>query len=326
MKISVLGSGGWGTALAILLCKKGYAVKMWSAFESEIEELKRTRENKLLSGVKIPEEIELTSCAKDVSDVDVFLLAVPSHVVKTVCRSFKQYYKGQTVVNVAKGFDEENNERLSVIIKKELDTSKVVVLSGPTHAEEVARGIPTAIVAACEDILLAESVQNLFSTEYMRVYTNTDVAGVEVCGAIKNVIALCAGISDGCGFGDNTKAALMTRGLKEISRLGEAMGGKTETFMGLTGIGDMIVTCTSMHSRNRRAGILIGKGMSADEAMAEVKMVVEGVKSCACAKALADKYNVDMPIVSTAYEVLFGGVSPKAAVTNLMLRTPKSEI
>ena len=293
MKISVLGSGGWGTALAILLCQKGYAVKMWSAFESEIEELKRTRENKLLSGVKIPEEIELTSCTKDVSDADIFLLAVPSHVVKTVCRSFKQYYKGQTVVNVA---------------------------------EEVARGIPTAIVAACEDISLAESVQDLFSTEYMRVYTNTDVAGVEVCGAIKNVIALCAGISDGCGFGDNTKAALMTRGLKEISRLGEAMGGKTETFMGLTGIGDMIVTCTSMHSRNRRAGILIGKGMSADEAMAEVKMVVEGVKSCACAKALAEKYNVDMPIVSTAYEVLFGGVSPKTAVESLMLRTPKSEI
>lgn len=327
MKIAVLGSGGWGTALGILLSEKKHEVYLWSAFEQEISNMRKTGENPLLKGVKIPEEIVLTSDLKEtVSDSDVILIAVPSHVVKSVCRKVKELGKyPEWVISVAKGFDEESGERMSEVIKKELDIKYPVVLSGPTHAEEVARKIPTAIVAACEECSLAQKSQDLFMTPLFRVYTNTDVIGVEISGALKNVIALCAGISDGIGFGDNTKAALMTRGMAEIIRLGIKMGGKSETFSGLTGIGDLIVTCTSMHSRNRRAGILIGQGKTMQQATDEVGMVVEGVKTCKNAYRLSQKYGVEMPIVETAYNVLYHGKDAKVAVSELMGRDKKGE-
>ena len=326
MKISVLGSGSWGTALAMVLHKNNNDVTLWSFFESEIKELDEKRESPLLKDVEIPRGIKMTSDMDEaVKGAEMLVIAVPSHVVKSTAVSLKKYENLPIIVNVAKGFDEENNEQLSVIIKRELKTDKVVVLSGPTHAEEVARNLPTTIVATCEKIEYAEIVQNVFMCDTLRVYTNTDVTGVEVAGALKNVIALCAGICDGIGLGDNTKAALMTRGMKEISLLGVAMGGQIETFLGLTGMGDLIVTCTSMHSRNRRAGILIGQGMSLDEATREVKMVVEGIKSCICAHKLAEKYNVEMPIVQTAYDVLYNGVKASDVVYNLMMRDKKSE-
>ncbi len=326
MKIAVLGSGGWGTALAMVIDKNGHNTVLWSFFEEEIKDLKETRENKLLKGVKISEKILLTSDLDEaVENADMVVIAVPSHIVKQTAQSLKKYDEVPLIVNVAKGFDEENNERLSTVIRKELNTDKVVILSGPTHAEEVAREIPTTIVAACEKEEYAQKVQDAFMNENFRVYTNTDVAGVEVAGAVKNVIALCAGISDGCGFGDNTKAALMTRGMKEITRLGLAMGGETETFAGLTGMGDLIVTCTSMHSRNRRCGILIGQGKNKDEAISDVGMVVEGVKSCVCVYKLSKQYNIDMPIVEAAYKVLYENLSAKEAVKTLMTREKKEE-
>ena len=326
MKIAVLGSGGWGTALAMVLDRNGHNTVLWSFFEEEIKALKETRENKLLKGVKIKESITLTSNLDEALEgADMLVIAVPSHIVKKTAQSLKKYDNIPLIVNVAKGFDEENNERLSTVIKNELNTDKVVVLSGPTHAEEVAREIPTTIVAACENEEYSKLVQDAFMNENFRVYTNTDVAGVEVAGAIKNVIALCAGISDGCGFGDNTKAALMTRGMKEITRLGLAMGGEAETFAGLTGMGDLIVTCTSMHSRNRRCGILIGQGKLKDEAVEEIGMVVEGVKSCVCVYNLSKQYSVEMPIVETAYKVLYENLSPLKAVKALMTREKKEE-
>ena len=325
MKITVLGSGGWGSALAILLAKKGYEVTMWSFFSQEIDQLKKTRENPLLPGVRLDDRIALTpQLDQAVKDADMLVLAVPSHAIRSTCSQLKQFGTMPLIVSVAKGFD-ENGCRLSEVIMEELKTDQVAVLSGPTHAEEVARGVPTAIVAASRTPDVAQKVQDVFMCETMRVYTNEDVIGVEVSGALKNVIALCAGISDGSGFGDNTKAALMTRGMTEIARLGIAMGGKMETFAGLTGIGDLIVTCTSMHSRNRRAGILIGQGKTVDEAVEEVKMVVEGVKSCNIAYELAKRYQIEMPIVNTAYEVLYHHKSPKEAVAGLMMRDKKPE-
>lgn len=326
MKISVLGSGSWGTALAMVLDNNGHNVYLWSFFDEEIKNLSETRENKLLKGVKINESIRLTSDLDEaVCGAEMLVIAVPSHIVKKTAQSLKKYGDLPLVVNVAKGFDEENDKRLSVILKEELNTDKVVILSGPTHAEEVSRGIPTTIVAACENEKYAKCVQNAFMNENFRVYTNTDVAGVEVAGATKNVIALCAGISDGCGFGDNTKAALMTRGMKEIVRLGTAMGGKSETFAGLTGMGDLIVTCTSMHSRNRRAGILIGQGKTKDQAIEEVGMVVEGVKSCKSVYKLAKEHKIEMPIVEAAYNVLYNNISAIDAVKTLMTREKKEE-
>ncbi len=326
MRIAILGTGSWGTALAVQLAQKNHLVCMWSAFPQEIAEMKKERKNKLLPQAVLPESVDLTdNLEQSVQDADFILIAVPSHVVKLVCTQLKPFYKNQIVICVAKGFDENTLERLTVVISNTLETENTVLLTGPTHAEEVAIGLPTAIVSSCEDIKKAEIVQDLFISPMFRVYTNTDVIGAEVSGALKNVIALCAGISDGSGFGDNTKAALMTRGMAEIIRLGIAMGGRADTFSGLTGIGDLIVTCTSMHSRNRRAGILIGKGKSLEEALSEVGMVVEGVKSCKEAFALSKKHNVEMPIVETAYAVLYEGKSAKEAVSELMMRKKKEE-
>ena len=324
--IAILGTGGWGTALGILLSDKGHKVKMWSLFEKEIENLNKNKENPLLKGVKIPDEILFSTDMDLVMEgAEIVVLSVPSHAVKSTCELLKKYENLPLVVNVSKGFDMENCELLSEVIKNTLKTDKVVVLSGPTHAEEVARKLPTTIVAACENIKYAEYVQDIFNCDYFRVYTNEDVTGVEICGAVKNVIALCAGIADGSGFGDNTKAALMTRGMREIQRLGIKMGGKPETFIGLAGMGDLIVTCTSMHSRNRRAGILIGQGKSVKEAVEDVNMVVEGIKACNCTYKLSQKLGVEMPIINTAYDVLNNGVAPETAVKILMTRDTKSE-
>jgi glycerol-3-phosphate dehydrogenase (NAD(P)+) len=326
MKISILGTGGWGTAIALKLHQKNYEIYMWSAFEAEVENLCSSRVNPLLPDVKIPDDIVITNSLENaVEKSELIVIAVPSHIVKGVCEKLKAFASLPMIVSVSKGFEEESERLLSDVISKTLNTDKVVILSGPTHAEEVAKDIPTAIVSACKNETYAQYIQNIFMSPTLRVYTNTDVVGVEVSGALKNVIALCAGISDGCGFGDNTKAALMTRGLGEIARLGIAMGGKPETFMGLTGVGDLIVTCTSMHSRNRRAGILIGQGKSCEEATDEVKMVVEGVKSCKSAYKLAKKYNIDMPIIETAYNILFNNQNPKDSVKMLMVRDKKAE-
>lgn len=326
MNIAILGAGSWGTALGMLLVRNGHNVTLWSAFQDEIEEMQKTGESRLLKGVKIPEELHLSwDLESALKSAEGVLIAVPSHVVKSLCEQLKQFALPGLVICVAKGFEEESGSRLSQVIEKTLHIKDVVVLSGPTHAEEVARSVPTAIVAACADLGKARMVQDIFMSPFFRVYTNPDVIGVEVSGALKNVIALCAGISDGIGYGDNTKAALMTRGMAEIIRLGSAMGGKAETFSGLTGIGDLIVTCTSLHSRNRRAGILIGKGADLETAQKEVGMVVEGVKTCKSAYRLAKTYQVEMPIIETAYEILYHGKNPKEAVMALMCRDKKQE-
>ena len=325
--ICVLGSGGWGTAVALLLAGNGHRVTLWSYMEKECEELKEFRENKpFLPGVRIPDEINLTSDIACCQDKDLIVVAAPSHGVRGVVKMAKPYIKdGQKILNISKGIEEGTYLTMSQIIKEELPLCSVAVMSGPSHAEEVSKKIPTTNVVACADEELAVFIQDLFMNNSFRVYTNDDIVGVELGGSIKNVIALCCGVLDGLGLGDNTKAALMTRGLREMTRLGVAMGAKAETFAGLSGVGDLIVTCTSVHSRNRRAGILIGKGMNAEEAQREVNMVVEGVRTCRAAKELADRMGVEMPIVSEAYDVLFCGKSAELAVQNLMGREKKHE-
>ena len=328
-EVSIIGSGGWGTAIAILLANNGHSVTLWSYFEEESKNLARELENKaFLPGAKIPDTVKFTSKLSECCEgCDLIITAVPSHTMRTTAKNLSPFIKdGQLILNISKGFDEENLMRLSEVIKSEIPNSNVAVMSGPSHAEEVGRGIPTTNVVAHSDVKVAEKIQDIFMTPVFRVYTSTDVIGVELGGSIKNVIALCAGICDGIGYGDNTKAALMTRGLAEIIRLAVAMGAKSETLWGLAGMGDLIVTCTSMHSRNRRAGILIGQGKSVEEAQSEVKMVVEGVKATKAVYLLKEKYGVEMPIVDATYKVLFGGMSVKDAVNGLMLRGRKSEI
>ena len=326
-KISVIGSGGWGCALASLLAGKGYEVMLWSWLREESEKIAANRENiDFLPGVKLPETVGYTYKNEDMAGADLYVFAVPSHAVKSTAESFAGIIEaGKPIVNVAKGFENSTLSRLSEILENVFPNNKIVVLSGPSHAEEVGKGVPTTVVAASKDAEAAKLVQDVFMTQKFRVYTNDDVIGVELGGALKNVIALCTGIADGLGLGDNTKAALMTRGLAEISRLGVKMGANAHTFAGLSGVGDLIVTCTSMHSRNRRAGILIGKGMSAKEAQNEVKMVVEGVYATEGAYKLARKFDVQMPITQAAYEILFEGRSAADAVMVLMTRDKKSE-
>lgn len=325
--ICILGSGGWGTAVALLLNSNGHSVTLWSYSGEECEELKKYRENKpYLPGVAVPEEIQLTSDIECCRDKQLVVIASPSHGVRGVVRRIKELLPpGQTVLNISKGIEEGTYLTMSQIIHEELPECTVAVMSGPSHAEEVSRCVPTTNVVACEDMETAVLIQDLFMNPNFRVYTNDDITGVELGGSLKNVIALCCGILDGLGCGDNTKAALMTRGLVEMTRLGVAMGAKPETFSGLSGVGDLIVTCTSMHSRNRRAGILIGKGMSADEAQREVGMVVEGIRTCRAAKELAERIGVEMPIVNEAYDVLFCGKSAKDGISNLMKRNKKHE-
>ena len=326
--VSIIGTGTWGIALGILLCENGNRVTAWSAIPAEIEELSTTRRNKNLPGVVIPDGIRFTASLEEACrDQEMLVLSVPSVYTRSVAARMKPYiHEGQLIVNVAKGIEEKTLMTLDQQIKEELPQADVAVLSGPSHAEEVSRKIPTAVVAAAKTRQTANRVQDFFMSPVFRVYTSPDMIGVELGGALKNVIALAAGISDGLGCGDNTKAALMTRGMAEIGRLGMKMGGQEGTFAGLSGIGDLIVTCTSMHSRNRRAGILIGQGKTAKEAMDEVQMVVEGVYSARAAMALGKKYGVDMPIIEAVNAVLFDGCSAAEALNQLMCRDRREEM
>ncbi len=325
--IAVVGSGSWGTAMAVHLAKIGHSIDLWSWKKEECEAIEKHRENKeFLPGVKIPENVTLTYDISCVNAKDFIVLVSPSQAMRSVVKNMSTYaHKDSIIVILSKGLENGTLKTMSEVVSEELPENKIVVMSGPSHAEEVSRDIPTANVAASDDINVARAVQTEFMNDYFRIYTGSDVLGVELGGAVKNVIALCAGIVDGIGFGDNTKAALMTRGMREISRLGVEMGAKEETFNGLAGIGDLIVTCTSMHSRNRRAGILIGQGYTLEEAIEKVHMVVEGVYSTKATYELAKKYNVDMPIVTEAYNVLFNCKNAKQAVIDLMNRGKKDE-
>lgn len=327
-RVSIIGAGSWGTALAWLLSNNGCEVTIWSAFEKEIDEIRENGENKSkLPGVKLsPDTIYTADLKEAIEGRDILVLAVPSPFVRSTAARMKEYVtEGQIIVNVAKGVEESTLKTMSEIVEDEVPQAKVVVMCGPTHAEEVGKGMPTLIVVGCEDHDVAMRVQDVFMSQVFRVYTATDVKGMELGAALKNVIALSAGMADGIGGGDNLKAALITRGIHEITRLGVAMGCKEETFYGLTGIGDLIVTCSSMHSRNRRAGILIGQGKTMQEAMDEVQMVVEGVYSAKAAKKLADKYNVSLPIIEEVNKVLFEDKNVKQSLEDLMLREKKRE-
>ncbi|WP_312043160.1 NAD(P)H-dependent glycerol-3-phosphate dehydrogenase [Anaerotignum sp.] len=327
-KVAVIGSGSWGTALAVMLQKHGHDVVIWSRRQNAVEQMQKERENKeYLPGVILPEGLKFTAERENaVKDAEIIILSVPSKAVRQTAMDFAPHFKpNQVLVNVAKGLEENSLKRLSQVIQECVPQCQVCVLSGPSHAEEVAREIPTTCLIASENAETAKMVQGEFMNPRFRLYTNTDMVGVEMGAALKNVMALAAGISDGLGFGDNTKAAIMTRGIAEMSRLGIEMGGKLETFAGLSGIGDLIVTCTSMHSRNRRAGILLGQGKSLAETLAEIKMVVEGVNTVEAAYTLAKEHNVEMPITNAIYEVLFQGKNAEQAVLDLMSRDGKAE-
>ena len=342
-KVSVIGAGSWGTALALLLSKNGHDVTMWSILEDEIRMLDKEREHKSkLPGVKLPDTMKFTTdLKKAVEGKDFLVLAVPSTFTRGTAKNMCPYVaEGQIIVDVAKGIEEATLMTLSQQIEDEIPQADVAVLSGPSHAEEVGRGLPTTVVVGAKTEKTAEYLQQMFASEVFRVYTSPDMLGMELGGALKNVIALAAGMADGLGYGDNTKAALITRGMgygdntkaalitrgiAEIARLGVKMGGAVETFSGLTGIGDLIVTCASVHSRNRKAGYLMGQGKSMQEAMDEVQMVVEGVYSAKAAVKLGEKYGVSLPIINKVSEVLFDGKDPKEAVNELMLRDNKAE-
>ncbi|MBQ4101124.1 MAG: NAD(P)H-dependent glycerol-3-phosphate dehydrogenase [Oscillospiraceae bacterium] len=326
-KITVLGAGGFGTALAIMLDKYGNDVTIWSVFQHEIDMLETDREHKkLLPGVKIADSIKLTTDKSCVSDKDIVIVAVPSDFVRSTLSSIKEFLSPNTIITlVSKGLEDSTMKRLSQVCEEEITTNKCVVLSGPSHAEEVSRGIPTTVVVASKDEAAAEYVQETVMNPTFRIYVCNDIVGVELGAALKNVIALAAGITDGMGLGDNTKAALMTRGIKEITKLGIALGGKLNTFAGLSGIGDLIVTCTSMHSRNRRCGILIGQGKKATEAIAEIGMTVEGYRCARCAYELSKQVGVEMPIIEQVYKALYEDKSVKDAISELMQRPKKHE-
>lgn len=327
-KAGVMGAGSWGTALALLLNNNGHEVTVWSYSKEEVERLTATREHVTkLPGIPIPESIKFTnSMPEAIEGMDLVVLAVPSVVTRTTARAMCPYVKeGQILVDVSKGIEETTLMTMTEQIKEEIPQANVAVLSGPSHAEEVGRELPTTVVVGAKDQKTAEYIQSIFMSKAFRVYTSPDMLGIELGGSLKNVIALAAGMADGLGYGDNTKAALITRGITEISRLGTKMGGKMETFAGLAGIGDLIVTCASVHSRNRKAGFLMGQGKTMQEAMDEVKMVVEGVYSAKAAKALAAKYEVSMPIVEEVNKILFENKKAEDAVKELMLRDGKIE-
>ncbi len=327
-KVSVIGAGSWGTALASMLYRNKHEVTLWSIVEEEVEMLREKREHlDKLPGVKLPKDMEITTdLEKSIRGAELTVLAVPSPFTRSTAKKMAPFVEdGQLIVNVAKGIEEATLMILTDIIEEEIPNCRAAVLSGPSHAEEVGRGLPTTVVAGARDRKTAEFIQNIFMNEVFRVYTSPDMLGIELGGALKNVIALAAGIADGLGYGDNTKAALITRGIMEMSRIGVACGGRIETFQGLTGIGDLIVTCASVHSRNRKAGFLMGQGKTMKEAMEEVKMVVEGVYSATAAVALAKKYQVEIPIIEQVHAVLFEEKPAKEAVMDLMLRDKKVE-
>ncbi len=327
-KVSVIGAGSWGTALAIVLQKNQHDVTVWSIIEDEIKMLDEKREHlDKLPGIKLSEKMVFTTDLEAaIKDKDMIVLAVPSPFIRGTAKNMAPYVsKDQLIVNVSKGIEEDTLMPLPQIIEEEIPQARVAVLSGPSHAEEVGRGIPTTVVAGAKKKEIAEFIQEVFMNDTFRVYTSPDMLGIELGAALKNVIALAAGMADGLGYGDNTKAALITRGIKEISRLALAMGASADTLSGLSGIGDLIVTCASQHSRNRKAGMLMGQGYTMKEAMAEVKMVVEGVYSAKAAMGLSKKYNVSMPIIEQVNAVLFDDYPAKDAVVNLMLRDKKTE-
>ena len=328
-RIGVLGGGSWGTALAILLGNKDYEVEMWLRDVDQLKAMEETGINKkYLPEVNLPKNLKLTNdLEKAILNKDVILLATPTHGVRETLNKAKAFINPeQIIVNIAKGVENESLLRISQIVEEILPENKYAVLSGPSHAEEVGKNMPTTVVVASKDKDTAKYIQDTFMTPNFRVYTNSDVIGVELAGALKNIIALGAGISDGIGYGDNTKAALMTRGMYEMARLGEEMGGQADTFSGLAGIGDLIVTCTSMLSRNRRAGILIGQGMKTDDVIKEIGMVVEGIKTTKSVFELARKHNVSMPIAEEIYGIIYNGNDVKDSVNNLMIRDKKHEM
>lgn len=324
-KVTVLGSGGWGTALAVSALKSGHTVSLWSPFEQEVSELNERKENiKLLPGIKIPDEITITSDINCASGSFITVIACPSVAVRSVAKQLSAVENHGIVVNVAKGFEKDTLKRLSEVIAEELPNDKITVLSGPSHAEEVARMIPTSLVAASKSFTAASIVQDVLSSENLRIYTANDIIGVELGGALKNVIAVCAGICDGLGLGDNTKAALITRGLSEMANLGVCMGADERTFMGLTGIGDLVVTCTSRHSRNNRFGNKVGSGMPIEQALKEVG-TVEGYYATLMAYQLGQKYGVELPIINSCYKLLYENYRADLAVKELMMRPKRTE-
>lgn len=327
-KVCVMGAGSWGTALALLLSDKGYDVYLYMRNTSQLKEISDTGKNsKYLGEINIPKAINLSSNIEEcVKDSTAVVFAVSSQATRSAMESVRPYISNDAIaVNVSKGLEKTTNLRISQIASEILEQNPFVVLSGPSHAEEVAEKMPTTVVAASDDIKAAQYIQDMFSNEYFRVYTNPDVIGVELGGALKNIIAFGTGIIDGLGYGDNTKAGIMTRGIAEITRLGVAMGASISTFAGLSGIGDLIVTCTSMHSRNRRAGILIGQGKTLEQTLDEISMVVEGITATEVAYNLSKQYNVDMPITAEIYNVLFNNKKVKDSLNSLMTRTTKHE-
>lgn len=326
--LSVLGSGAWGTALALLLMRNRHEVTLWASSEEKAEELRRTGETPALPGIRLPDGLRYTASLKEAAaSAEGIIFAVASVYTRSTAARLCSFWRpDQLIVCASKGIENETLKMQAEQVEEELPSGTVSCLSGPSHAEEVAKQLPTTCVAAAQDEQTAERVQLLFMSPTFRVYRSTDLIGVELGGSVKNVIALAAGIADGLGCGDNTKAALITRGIAEITRLGVRMGAKADTFSGLSGIGDLIVTCASMHSRNRRAGILIGRGKSVEEAMGEVKQVVEGVYSAKAALALAKKYGVEMPIVEEVNRILFSHADPRSALDQLMMRDPALEV
>lgn len=325
MKVVVVGSGAWGTALAIRLHKNGHQVTIWTFEKELIPQMQQTRQNPRLPGAVLPEGIEISSDYSCVAGCQLAVVATPSFPIRSVCKGIAPHLDADAVVVcVTKGLEDGTLLRMSQVVQQETGHT-VVALTGPSHAEEVAQDIPTGCLSACEDQTLAEFVQSAFTSDHFRIYTSPDIVGAELGGALKNVIALCAGVTDGLGYGDNTKAMLMTRGLTEMGRLGVSLGAKKETFAGLSGVGDLIVTCTSMHSRNRRAGILIGQGVPPMEAMEQVGAVVEGYYAAKSAWELCVKQGVDMPILQAAYKVLYEGAPAAEATKQLLVRQPKAE-
>ncbi|HUJ71289.1 MAG TPA: NAD(P)H-dependent glycerol-3-phosphate dehydrogenase [Verrucomicrobiae bacterium] len=328
MNVTVMGTGGWGTALALLLHGNGHKVTLWGRLKAEVEPIIAAGENQaFLPGVKIPKQIGLTLDAKSaLCAAELVVVAVPSHGMRPICETGRAFLPpGVPLVSVAKGIETETGARMSEVMTEVLHTDQIVVLSGPSHAEEAARGIPTAVVVASRQARLAVDVQRAFMSERFRIYTHDDVVGVELGGALKNVMAMAAGVCDGIGFGDNTKAALCTRGLAEMTRLGVALGARRETFFGLSGVGDLIVTAFSRHSRNRGFGERLGQGETAEHVAASMQMVAEGVKTAKAAWQLAQRHGVDVPITREVYAIIYEGKPPRQAVHDLMTREAKPE-
>ena len=324
--IAIIGSGSWGVALAIHLAKLGNNIKIWSFMEEERDLINNEHKCKFLPNITLPKNITCSTDYKEVIDKSSFILHVtPSKFTRSTFKQYKEYVQNKPIIICSKGFEKDSLKTLDEVILEEMPNAKIGVLSGPSHAEEVCISIPTVLVCASKHQDILKEIQDTFMCDHMRIYTSNDVKGVELGGALKNIIAFCAGIATEIDLGDNSFAALITRGLVEITRLGTAMGGKHDTFYGLSGLGDLIVTCMSEHSRNRRAGRLIGKGYTVEQARKEIGMVIESIDNIEVAYALSKKYNIEMPIVNAVYDVLYNGLEPKKAVTMLMTRAKKSE-